>query len=194
MARPLKSQEGMPAKEKIEDAFWALLETKALDQMTVSELVRKVGCNRATFYYYFEDLNSLAEYVIEKTLPREIPVLAQTCFSEAGKRLVLSEESKQSINRLSLLIAKDGSARLATKTRNSLKDMWRAIFELGTDDPDETFGHIIDFVAGGIVGVLGQRTIENDPGSLTRCLTSISQVFSRPAMEFARQYERLQKN
>ncbi|MGN1399105.1 MAG: TetR/AcrR family transcriptional regulator [Erysipelotrichaceae bacterium] len=50
-------------KKDIKDGFLELLDEKGFDKITVSELCQKVGINRSTFYYYYDNMNKLLQDV-----------------------------------------------------------------------------------------------------------------------------------
>lgn len=53
-------------KKQISDAFWALLEEKPFNRITVQNIVECCQVNRNTFYYHFQDIPALAEYSIKE--------------------------------------------------------------------------------------------------------------------------------
>lgn len=53
-------------KEKLATALITVMEEKALDKITVKELIEKAEVNRKTFYYYFPDIYGLLEWVISR--------------------------------------------------------------------------------------------------------------------------------
>ena len=46
-------------KEIIKDTFWALLEEKPYNKITVQDIVNRCRVNRNTFYYHFQDIPTL---------------------------------------------------------------------------------------------------------------------------------------
>lgn len=46
-------------KKIIKDTFWELLEEKPYNKITVKDIVERLGVNRNTFYYYFQDIPTL---------------------------------------------------------------------------------------------------------------------------------------
>ena len=53
-------------KEKLAAALISSMEEKALDKITVKEIIEKADVNRKTFYYYFSDIYGLLEWVISR--------------------------------------------------------------------------------------------------------------------------------
>ena len=50
---------------KIEHVFVSLLQTKELSQITVSDICKKAGLNRTTFYANYLDIYDLADKIKE---------------------------------------------------------------------------------------------------------------------------------
>ena len=59
-------------KKAIRDSFIKLLNEKPLSQITSRDIVDDCGVNRNTFYYYFEDLPSLLESIVNDEFDRII--------------------------------------------------------------------------------------------------------------------------
>ncbi len=54
------------SQEKMEKVFIELLQTKELSEITVSEIVKRTGLNRSTFYANYADIYELADTIREK--------------------------------------------------------------------------------------------------------------------------------
>ena len=55
-------------KNQIMSALAELLQTKRLDDITVTELVERCGISRQAFYYHFSDLYGVVDYGIQQLL------------------------------------------------------------------------------------------------------------------------------
>ena len=60
-------------KEALAAAMKKLLATKPVDKITVKDLVEECGVNRQTFYYHFDDVYDLLEWVFEQDADRVPP-------------------------------------------------------------------------------------------------------------------------
>lgn len=60
-------------KEALAAAMKKLLATKPVDKITVKDLVEECGVNRQTFYYHFDDVYDLLEWVFEQDADRVLP-------------------------------------------------------------------------------------------------------------------------
>ena len=54
------------SQEKIERAFVTFLQTRQIDEITVSDIIKTTGLNRSTFYANYQDIFDLADKTREK--------------------------------------------------------------------------------------------------------------------------------
>lgn len=185
MGRPLKNGGSKPVRTLMEDAFWKLLRERSFNQISVSEIIRRVGCNRTTFYYYFESIEDMAKRVIEEAIPADIPALAEACFEGTLSFVELDDRSRASIERLCLVIGKGGTPKLVEQVKRALKAAWIEKFDLDCRQLDVSC--VLEFMAGGVVGILGHVGSGTDDWPLDQCMRAVSSVFSKPAVAFARE-------
>ncbi|MEI3232369.1 MAG: hypothetical protein V8S24_14735 [Gordonibacter pamelaeae] len=76
MVRPKYEAGQRAACERLEDAFWELLERHPVSEITVGMLCARAGCNRGTFYCASSGIEDLAERVAAENLPRQCPAWA----------------------------------------------------------------------------------------------------------------------
>jgi len=55
-------------KEAIAEAFIALMEKKSIDKITVKDVSDACGMARQSFYYHFQDILELVEWISEQTI------------------------------------------------------------------------------------------------------------------------------
>ena len=93
MPRPRHDSEVLPAKERLENAFWELLADRDYRKITVTDVVREAGVNRNSFYYHFSSLPELADSAIlhqVESIPIQSSVSASTtwpCWQARTARL-----------------------------------------------------------------------------------------------------------
>ena len=73
MGRPRKDGATQKVRERLISAMADRLIREPVDAVTVTSLIKEVGCNRSTFYYYFADTEQLAEAALDAVVPVEIP-------------------------------------------------------------------------------------------------------------------------
>ncbi len=92
----------MGTKQKIVREFFALLEEKPADKITVSELCQRCNISRNTFYYHFSDLHALFDDVVkaseESLLARSTDV--EGIQSNLRDALVFTRKRSRAISRI----------------------------------------------------------------------------------------------
>lgn len=73
-------------KQVLGDALKELLKEKAIDRVTVKELVEKCGYNRQTFYYHFYDVDDLLAWVFEQDANKALPEIIDISTVEGSWR------------------------------------------------------------------------------------------------------------
>ncbi len=184
MARPNKSENLNPVRNRIEEEFWKLLKKESLSHITVSALVKNAGCNRTTFYYYFDSVEDLAWKIIAENLPMELPKIAQAYFNGEVEAVAVNQETLRMIERLSILIGKDGSSHLAALVEESLKNMWIEAFRLRDIKNDDEVAYMLEFMAGGVISLVSRHGSPPDMITLKKCMLLMNTVFTKPALEF----------
>ena len=77
MARPRKDSEERGAEARMIEAFWDQLSHMPYREVTAASIARQAECNRATFYYYFDSIEDLAEQAVDAAVPTGIANLAR---------------------------------------------------------------------------------------------------------------------
>lgn len=98
--------------EKIEQAFTELLDKKRLNEITVSDICKKAGLNRTTFYANYTDIYGLADAIRSRL--------------ESDLSEIYREEIRAGINSNDYL-------KLFRHIRDN-QDLYRTYFRLGYDD------------------------------------------------------------
>ena len=99
------------AKEKLEIAYFDMLETTHYSKITVADVIEKAGVSRTTFYRHYVDIFDMHEKVAD----RLTSVLVSTCIKKvlteggSGKYEVITEILCSQDKYISLLSGSNGS-------------------------------------------------------------------------------------
>ena len=74
-------------------AFSQLLEERPLNKITVKDIVDRCDINRNTFYYHFQDLYAVIEWICCKELMEEVDVDGDITFEEWLRKLMETMEA-----------------------------------------------------------------------------------------------------
>ena len=159
MPRPRRDSEILPAKDRLENAFWELLSEREYNKITVTDIVRTADVNRNSFYYHFSGLPELADsailHAVEDTPMPGVPGRDFDPDTEWRKHALLRDpEQRQRLDRLALLAGPHSSPELVS----SLKEFGRltmiSVLGLDADSLDLKTDLMLDFTVGGMLAVL----------------------------------------
>ena len=154
-------------EEAIYDAFFLLLKEKTLDKITVSDVIKKAGIVRSTFYNHYENIPSLVISIEDKTIddifnlmesfhPKNDREICKTYF------LSLCEYTKHNPF-LAELLRSGGSNDFFEKSLKMLQKYVSGImqkYSSPTTD-SETFAYVTAGTIGSVIGMLHKWTHEN---------------------------------
>lgn len=89
-------------KRALSEAFSELLKEKPFEQITVTDIARKAGLNRQTFYYHFRDLYDLIAFSVKRRIHAILPDMESTQDWELDLVAVLNvlREERDSVYKL----------------------------------------------------------------------------------------------
>lgn len=162
MPRPRKDSEILPAKERLENAFWELLTERNYRKITVTDVVNMAGVNRNSFYYHFSNMSELADSAIMSqidAIPTPLPEIANTQqpATQWKKRLVTmisDPEHRQRLDRLALLAGPHTSPELIESLRDFGRLKLLAMLSPDAQDVDLATDLLVDFTVGGMLSIL----------------------------------------
>lgn len=166
-------------KENIADAFLALLAKKSIDKITVKDLVESCSISRQSFYYHFQDIIEVVEWVIERTYQE----IAQSCLQADTLKEEIHILVACFVDRYELLTRlRDSQKRdlvdhkAMEMVQSYLRAGWRQVLshmDLRGSDTDA----LISFYSAGIAGLMMERCQDKevDIDELARQIYHITQ-------------------
>lgn len=163
MARPRKDAACAPARARLLNAFWALLETHSVHELTVGSVVEAAQCNRGTFYYYFADMDALiASAVREEVLGDEMLAMGVFLTLVRGDTEVLGERvSLARMKRVALAIRAGELTPVETAVRESVQRMWRERICAPGEELAPASAFALQFMVGGMLGFIVRAARED---------------------------------
>ena len=134
------------------------MKIKPFDKIKIREIVDGCGLNRQTFYYHFDDVYDLLEWVFEEDAKRVLP---EKVVYETWQIDVLTFFKYLYDNRLFALNVFHSNSRLYMLRfiRSRLESCIRSFAIIVTDGMNidrQDFEFVIEFYANGIVGLISQ--------------------------------------
>lgn len=169
MARPRKDSLVPDARFRMIEAFWTLMETNRLQDLTVSMISAEAGCNRGTFYYHYADMDALVTGAIETELLHDnmIPTCVSALISRTDEPIWELFPMKR-LSRIRLIIDRGGMDLLASEIKSAVNRLWLTVLRPEGGELSNNTRLILEYVAGGLLGMIAY---------ISRCDQSLEQAF-----------------
>ena len=147
-------------KEALAAAMKKMLAIKPLEKITVKDLVEECGVNRQTFYYHFDDVYDLLEWVFEEDANRVLPSeIGDDIVSERWRECVLVYFHYLNENRSMVLNIYNSQNRsymlryYKEKLRMCVHG-FAVIASQGQNIDWADLEYVVDFYVNGVVGII----------------------------------------
>ena len=157
MARPRRDERGPSAKERLQLAFWDLLEKSPSASITVKELSAKAGVNHNTFYYHYGSMTELARDAVLSSVSDGLTGTLLTVLVQSPlepEKLPDDTQLAEPYRRMRLL-ARNGSFELLRAACDVIVGRWLERFGIGSEELTDDDRMRISFAWGGIVTLIG---------------------------------------
>ena len=145
-------------KKALADALKKMMVIKPIDKITVNDLVETCGVSRQTFYYHFDDVYDLLEWVFEEDANANLP---KEVVYDNWKQDVTLWFKYLSDNAAFALNVYNSNSRLymLRYIRGRLRDCIRSFSEIVAEDRTidrQDFEFIVEFYSHIVVGLIAQ--------------------------------------
>lgn len=185
MARPRKDQAGATARERIEQAFWELLEDMPYRCISVRALSERAGVNHNTFYYHFASIDDLVLALIDKSIPHEaIAVFASMIRDNPQKafKVYFNADIEKRWEHFRLALRR-GDPELRLALRDELIAAFLKDFGIKPSDLDRNDYAKVHFAFGGISALASSDEITTPKDYLAQLNDGIAQAVAPLLME-----------
>ena len=161
MPRPKYQKDDERAREKLIRAFWDGIGDMPFHKLTVTEVIRRAGLNRNSFYYHFECIDDMAEKVVEETLMRDLPGILVSELNNGSHSTVdflLSDKGlRERFDHVCLLAGKNSSPQLQEMLKTAIADNWKSFLSIETGKLSHEDRLVFEFCLGGVLSLLAYR-------------------------------------
>lgn len=145
-------------KKALASALKQMMEIKPMDKITIKDLVEICGVNRQTFYYHFEDVYDLLEWIFEEDANANLP---QEVVYDNWKQDVVMWFKYLSDNSVFALNVYNSNSRLymLRYIKGRLKICIRSFAEIvgqGKNIDRQDFDFVVEMYSTMVVGVISQ--------------------------------------
>lgn len=152
------------AIQRMIDTFWQLLSERDYRSITVTDIVRRANVNRNSFYYHFNKLDELAYRAIHDEVSRSpllqsggagnVPDL-QHWRRHVGE-LISTDEERKRTGRLTMIVGPHTDPVLYSAFHDNEREALLLVLGLTPEDVDSRTDLMLDFIIGGILGMLNR--------------------------------------
>ncbi len=139
-------------------ALKKMMAVKPMDKITVKDLVDICGVNRQTFYYHFDDVYDLLEWVFEEDAKRVLP--KRIVYDHWREDVVAFFEYLYENHTFAMNVYNSNSRRYMLRfLKQRLEGCIRGFAEIvceGRNIDRRDYEFIIEFYANGIIGLISQ--------------------------------------
>ncbi len=154
----------LKTKRTLAGSLKKLMEQKSLSRITISELCRDCGLNRKTFYYHFDDIQSLLKWMLEQEAENVIKKQDLLTDYQALLALVIDyvDDNSEILNCMYNTTSRNNIIRFFfPDLKKAVKDMIEALEKKTGDTVDEQFREFLgSFYASSLSSLLIDRLQE----------------------------------
>ncbi len=161
MAWPKQTEDVIPAKERIEEAFWRLLAVNDYDKISVRMLAAEARVNHNTIYYYYANIDEIAKSAFAKILIRDLSPFLSVNFreKEAADAFTVPSDILLRFGKIRLF-ASANSHYLQKLLKTGLIEAWLSSVGGRLEYLPFSDQLKLDFIFSGIVAILGKNDAE----------------------------------
>lgn len=145
-------------KHALADALKQMMEVKPIAKITVKDLVEICNVNRQTFYYHFNDVYDLLEWVFEEDANRVLP--SEVVYEHWQEDVMLFFEYLYNDAAFALNVYKsDSRLYMLRYLKGRLESCIRSFADIvseGMNIDKQDYDFVIEFYSRGIIGLISQ--------------------------------------
>lgn len=167
MARPKTNSQDIPARQRIKDAYWDLMQQQPFEQITVKQVLSAAHVSRTTFYYHFESLRAVLDDIEADIIPTWIPAwyMAVIGGDEPNIEFIRAtlEEHQEDVRRACFLLGPNGDAQFIDQWRQAAVAKWTETLGLASLELSHELSVISQFIVGGVTSLMASSSGAADP-------------------------------
>ena len=175
MARPCANTDATPARQRITDAFFALLSEGGYSDVTARTLASRAHVSPNTIYYHFDCIFDVARCAVEEELSSELALflISPEWKDSSALASLLSDPSNAKRFERIRLVAASENAQLTTLLTEAVKGKW--LDAVGVDEESMSVEQSQDlrFIFRGAIDLLASLESGSD-------LAALPTFFDRP--------------
>ena len=144
-------------KQLIAETFVELSRQKSIDKVTVKDVVEACHVSRQTFYYHFQDLTDVMEWMLSQTMEQMLTESLQAETAEKALYIFVSTVAEHTKGVLPKLLNSQRRGQLENMLLQAVRTYLQEMMKQRMPDLQVSFADLrvaIDFCSYGITGLL----------------------------------------
>ena len=145
-------------KDALADALRKMMTVKPIDKVTVKDIVEICGVNRQTFYYHFDDVDDLLEWVFEQDCDKAFPT--EVVYDRWLESMMVYFDYLESHSGFTLNVYHSNSRLYMLRyLKSRMADCIRSFAEIVTEGKNidrQDFEFVVEFYANCAIGFISQ--------------------------------------
>ena len=144
-------------KQLIADTLMELSRQKSIDRVTVKDIVERCHISRQTFYYHFQDLTDVMEWMLRRTMEQMLEESLKAETAEDALRIFVSTVAERTQGILPKLLDSQRRTQLERLMMQSVRSYLHEMVKNRLSDLQIKYADLqvaIDFCSYGITGLL----------------------------------------
>lgn len=154
---------------RLVESFWLLVKSNRAERITVKMIVEEAHCSRGSFYYHFEDMNSMISTVMENELvlsgiiPKTIHAILMGEYE-----ILKASQNDFHVKRVQLLASQSQPETISRATDAANMVVWAHLLCPDAEELNEEAAFLVRFFAAGMKNSFGVQLLhpgnpDNDP-------------------------------
>lgn len=147
-------------REKLKNAFWDIYSEKPLNAITVSEVAKRAGYNRSTFYTYYKDIYDILEQTEEEILEMlrngsyvKFNLLDRTQYQR--DMMYFGDFLRKNQKCLTILLGENGDPKLSHQIWKMMREkLIEDISSVETKLPPEMYTYVAEYIVNAHAGAV----------------------------------------
>lgn len=188
MTRIVCGRTDVPVDQRLMGAFWSLLAEKPFRRVTISGLTELAACNRASFYYHYEDSGDLLRRALEHELVYEVGIVPPLAILASGKEVEFLDAGK----RFELAFRQVDRPDLSEALQRFFVKLWTLVLCREGEDLSDEAREAIAFLSDGMLGAYGRSLVRGCAGwgssscsLISSCLVRLGALYGLSGFELS---------
>lgn len=192
MGRPRKDSGSLDMKTRLVEAFWELLESNDIHEISIGMIATRTGVNRGTFYYHFESKEELLGEVMSRELARTSDIVFSLVSGvDPANDTPLTSEY---LSRVALFMEHGGRNAVECRVKEYIEQIWTKLLCPKGETLKRDTRLVIEYMGSGMLGLISYLgSCEGEEGGVAELPIDLLRRYSGVALSIICETEGIER-